>query len=172
LIGSNTISLTSLIDNAKKLGYTVNIFSQQLSGEAREVAEQFVLYAKKLIENGLTSPIAIVAGGETTVTVRGNGLGGRNQEMALAFSIAAERLSLKGEWTFLSGGTDGIDGPTDAAGGIVDPKTYSRIIEAELNPEASLDNNDSYSALKRTKGLVMTGATGTNVAGLQVLLVR
>jgi hydroxypyruvate reductase len=92
--------------------------------------------------------------------------------MALAFSIAAERLSLMGEWAFLSAGTDGIDGPTDAAGGIVDPKTYSRIIEAELNPEASLDNNDSYSILKRTKDLVITGATGTNVADLQVLLVR
>jgi hydroxypyruvate reductase len=172
LIGSNTISLNALIDNAKKRGYKVNIFSQQLSGEAREGAEQFVLYTKKLIENGLTNPIAIVAGGETTVTVRGSGLGGRNQEMALAFSIAAERLSLMGEWAFLSAGTDGIDGPTDAAGGIVDPKTYSRIIEAELNPEASLDNNDSYSILKRTKDLVMTGATGTNVADLQVLLVR
>ncbi|MCF6204023.1 MAG: glycerate kinase [Methylococcaceae bacterium] len=172
LIGSNTISLNALIDNAKKLGYVVNIFSWELSGEAREVAEQLVLHAKKLIENGLTSPVAIVAGGETTVTIRGSGRGGRNQEMALAFSIAAERLSLMGEWTFLSGGTDGVDGPTDAAGGIVDSKTFSRIIEAELSPEDSLDNNDSYSTLIKTKDLVMIGATGTNVADLLVLLVQ
>ncbi len=172
LIGSNAISLNGLIDVAKKMGYEVDIFSRQLSGEATEAAEQFVLHAKKLIEKGLICPMAIVAGGETTVTIRGAGQGGRNQEMALAFSIAAKRHHLVGEWTFLSGGTDGIDGPTDAAGGLVDSKTYSRIVDAGINPETSLYNNDSYTALKRTKDLVITGATGTNVADLQILLVQ
>ena len=172
LIGSNAISIKAITQAAKNLGYETNIFSQQLSGEARDVAEQLVLRAKALIENGLTQPTAILAGGETTVTLNGTGSGGRNQEMALAFTIAANKHNLKGKWTFLSGGTDGRDGPTDAAGGIVDPGTLGRIKKARANPENRLNNNDSYSALKKSQDLVITGATGTNVADLQVLLIQ
>ncbi|MCK5830036.1 MAG: glycerate kinase [Methylococcales bacterium] len=172
LVGSNTISLNVLIEIAKKNGFEVDVFSRQLCGEAREIAEQLVLYTKNRIGDGLLHPIAILAGGETTVTLKGTGQGGRSQEMALAFSIVAKQYDLKGKWMFLSGGTDGRDGPTDAAGGIVDSGTYSRMMVAGINPENSLKDNDSYTALKEAQGLVMTGATGTNVADLQILLIQ
>ena len=92
--------------------------------------------------------------------------------MALAFAICAEQQGLPGNWTFLSGGTDGRDGPTDAAGGLVDSGTIQRILDTGLNPVTLLANNDSYSALKASHDLLMTGATGTNVADLQVLLLQ
>jgi glycerate-2-kinase len=113
-----------------------------------------------------------LAGGETTVTLKGNGRGGRNQEMALAFAIVAEKYGLTGNWAFLSGGTDGRDGPTDAAGGIVDRNTIKRMTQAGINPTKLLENNDSYTALKASDDLVITGATGTNVADLQILLIQ
>jgi len=172
LVGSNSISIKAMTQVAKELGYEIDIFSQQLSGEARDVAEQLVLYAITLIENGITQPTAILAGGETTVTINGTGRGGRNQEMALAFALAANKHQLKQKWTFLSGGTDGRDGPTDAAGGIVDSGTIGRIKKARANPENRLNNNDSYSALKKSQDLVITGSTGTNVADLQILLIQ
>ena len=172
LIGSNSISIKATAKAAKDLGFEIDIFSQQLSGEASDVAEQFVLHAKTLIENGLSQPTAILAGGETTVTLKGTGSGGRNQEMALAFAIAANKHKLEQKWTFLSGSTDGRDGPTDAAGGIVDSGTLGRIKKARANPQNRLNNNDSYSALKKSQDLVITGATGTNVADLQVLLIQ
>jgi glycerate-2-kinase len=148
------------------------MFSPSVCGEARDEAERLVLHAKKRIESGLSQPTAILSGGETTVTIRGTGSGGRNQEMALAFAIAAEKHRLKGKWTFLSGGTDGRDGPTDAAGGMVDPETLTRIKKARANPLNRLNNNDSYSALKKSEDLVITGATGTNVADLQIILIQ
>ena len=117
-------------------------------------------------------PIALLAGGETTVTLKGNGRGGRNQEMALAFAIAAEQQGLTGDWVFLSGGTDGRDGPTDAAGGIVDSNSIKRMTQAGVNPSELLENNDSYAALKTSDDLVITGATGTNVADLQIVLIQ
>ena len=125
-----------------------------------------------MIEKGINQPVALVAGGETTVTLKGKGRGGRNQEMALAFAIAAEQHGLNGSWTFLSGGTDGLDGPTDAAGGIVDQNTIKRLNESAIMPLEMLNNNDSYSALKSSQDLLITGATGTNVADLQVLLIH
>ena len=172
LIGSNSISVNAINKAAKSLNYVTEIFSSNLSGEASEVAEQLVLHAKKQLTDGLSKPTAILAGGETTVTIKGTGKGGRNQEMALAFAIAAENHELKGSWTFLSGGTDGRDGPTDAAGGIVDSDSIRRLKNKKISPEQKLTNNDSYSALKESKDLVMTGATGTNVADLQVLLIQ
>jgi hydroxypyruvate reductase len=172
LIGSNSISLNSIIKAAKNLGYETDMFSPSVCGEARDEAERLVLHAKKRIESGLSQPTAILSGGETTVTIRGTGSGGRNQEMALAFAIAAEKHRLKGKWTFLSGGTDGRDGPTDAAGGMVDPETLTRIKKARANPLNRLNNNDSYSALKKSEDLVITGATGTNVADLQIILIQ
>jgi len=104
--------------------------------------------------------------------LKGNGRGGRNQEMALAFAIAAEQHNLPGQWTFLSGGTDGRDGPTDAAGGIVDQNSITRMIQSGIDPVAMLNNNDSYTALKSSQDLLNTGPTGTNVADLQVLLIH
>lgn len=117
-------------------------------------------------------PLALLAGGETTVNLKGNGKGGRNQEFALAFALAAEKHRLTAQWTLLSGGTDGRDGPTDAAGGIVNASSLPAMINAGINPQEYLDNNDAYNALNSSNDLLITGATGTNVADLQILLLH
>ena len=165
LIGSNALSVHAMLASAKILGYTAQLYSAHLCGEAREAAKLWVATAKTLSE-----PSAMVAGGETTVTLRGTGKGGRNQELALAFALEAKQQGLGGTWAFLSGGTDGRDGPTDAAGGLVDSGSILRMVEAGCDPKALLANNDSYHALECSEDLLKTGATGTNVADLQVLL--
>lgn len=172
LIGSNTISVKAAFNAAEQLGYQTQVYDAHLCGEARTVAETWVLAAKQLSHSGMNHTLALVAGGETTVSLKGTGRGGRNQEMALAFALAAKQHDLTGNWTFLSGGTDGRDGPTDAAGGIVDQDSLSRMIKANLDPLALLNNNDSYTALQSSQDLLMTGATGTNVADLQLLLLH
>lgn len=171
LIGSNRISLKAVEDAASNQ-FSTQIYSDELSGEARIAAENLVQYL--LDHSHITEPTAILAGGETTVTLKGKGRGGRNQEMALAFALAAEKYGLNKlnlSWVFLSGGTDGRDGPTDAAGGIVHAHTLQRIQDQGYDAQKLLDDNDSYQALSLADGLVITGATGTNVADLQVLLV-
>ncbi len=117
-------------------------------------------------------PPAYVAGGETTVTVRGAGKGGRSQELALAFALEAAKgpLADRSDWVFLAAGTDGRDGPTDAAGGIVDAATVTRIRTAGVDPVAAMEENDSYGALDSAGALLRTGATGTNVADVVVFL--
>ncbi|WP_340123279.1 glycerate kinase [Methylobacter svalbardensis] len=181
LIGSNSISVNAMLHAAQNLGYKTKLYSDHLCGEARTVGATLVAQcvegrlqkAGALGEITLQNqPMALLAGGETTVTLKGNGRGGRNQEMALAFALAAEQQGLTGNWTFLSGGTDGRDGPTDAAGGIVDRNTIKRMVQAGVNPIELLENNDSYTALKASGDLVNTGATGTNVADLQILLIQ
>jgi glycerate 2-kinase len=167
LIGSNKISVTAMLNKAQELGYATQLYSDHLHGEARLEAEKLVLTAKQL-QQTISQPTALIAGGETTVTLTGSGLGGRNQEMALAFALSAKEQEFDANWVFLSGGTDGRDGPTDAAGGLVDPGTTQRIEDAY----ALLNNNDSYHALKQAQDLLNTGATGTNVADLQVLLIQ
>ncbi len=172
IIGSNSMSIQAIESAAKKQGWNTLIYSRQLCGEASEEAKKLAIYTKKIFEKGVDRPIAILAGGETTVTIKGNGRGGRNQELALAFSIAAKQQNIPDSWVFLSGGTDGRDGPTDAAGGIVDPFTYQCITKTNLDPISCLINNDSYIALKAAGDLLEINATGTNVADLQVLLIR
>jgi glycerate 2-kinase len=170
LIGSNTISLKAAAQTAEQLGYRAVIHSERLCGIARETAEQWV---RTIADKGkILQPTAYLAGGETTVHLTGSGRGGRNQEMALAFALAAEKHELDANWVFLSGGTDGRDGPTDAAGGRVDPRSLTRMRSAGLVPEARLADNDSYHALQASGDLLITGATGTNVADLQILLIR
>ena len=120
----------------------------------------------------MTRPAFIVAGGETTVTLRGTGLGGRNQELALAFlvDVLDTTGSLEGIY-FLSAGTDGIDGPTDAAGAFVLPHVQKIIEDEQILPEQYLSDNDSYHFFQRTGSLLITGSTGTNVCDLQLLIV-
>lgn len=172
LIGSNAISVNAIHLKAQNLGYDSRQYSTHLCGEARSVAEDLVAYAKQLQSTKLAQPIALLAGGETTVTVTGKGKGGRNQEMALAFACAAEQQHLGGHWTFLSGGTDGRDGPTDAAGGMVDPDSLGRMRKSGIDPYALLHDNNAYNALIASNDLLITGATGTNVADLQILLIK
>lgn len=172
IIGSNALSISACRNAADQLHYAVRLYSDRLCGEARHAAEKLVLHARSLLQNGISRPVAIVAGGETTVTLQGDGRGGRNQEMALAFVIAAEKHALDADWIFLSGATDGQDGPTDAAGGMVDTGSLERMQAAGIDPKASLANNDSHTALRSSRDLLHTGATGTNVADLQLLLIH
>ena len=137
-----------------------------LIGEARLAGQKFALNITKPV----TCPTAYIAGGETTVTVTGSGSGGRNQELALACALAFQSQSSPNHWVFLSGSTDGIDGPTNAAGGLVDSNTTTRIRVTGYDPSALLANNDSYNALRNANDLLITGPTGTNVADLQILL--
>lgn len=168
LIGSNTISVEAMRQAAQNLNYETELYSTHLSGEARTVGATLAAQYERLQHK----KIALLAGGETTVALTGNGRGGRNQEMALAFALAAEQQGLSGNWAFLSGGTDGRDGPTDAAGGIVDPNTLTRMRQTGIAPAERLADNDSYHALKASDDLLNTGATGTNVADLQILLIQ
>ena len=143
----------------------MKVFSEALIGEAREAAAGLAGELARV--EGQEGAIAILAGGETTVTLRGAGRGGRNQELGLAFALENGVGSSSRLWSLLSGGTDGIDGPTDAAGALVDSLTLER---GEGSPRAALDDNDSYTFLEAAGGLLKTGATGTNVADLQILL--
>jgi hydroxypyruvate reductase len=169
IIGSNGLSLDAAAGKARDLGYGTAVASRALAGEAREAAASLLGRILDGPRAGET-PRAVLAGGETTVTIRGGGRGGRNQEMALAFALAAERSGPRGSWVFLSAGTDGRDGPTDAAGAVVDGSTLARGRRAGLDPRRALDDNDSYAFLDAAGALLRTGATGTNVADLQVFL--
>jgi glycerate-2-kinase len=168
IVGSNAISLSAIEKKAKKYFKYVEIWNQSLTGEASVQARKLAKYLKSKSKR----PMAILAGGEMTVTIVGKGKGGRNQEFALAFALEAERLKIQKNWTLLSAGTDGRDGPTNAAGGIVNNFTIKNIRKKRLSPERLLRNNDSYKALKAANALFVTGATGTNVADLQILLIH
>jgi len=160
LVGSNRLSLQAMLAKAQELGFAAHIASDTLVGD--------VSTAAALIRDHMTTvskPTALLFGGETTVKLTGTGRGGRNQELALRVALTAPDLLQS--WVFLSGGTDGRDGPTNAAGGIVDASTAARI----PNADALLANNDSYAALKAADALLITQATGTNVADVQVLLI-
>lgn len=147
---------------AKELGYNVADSFRVLTGEASDNAARLI--AKALKQSGKN---AYVYGGETTVTLKGGGLGGRNQEMALR---AAIELKGKDNIVFASVGSDGTDGPTDAAGGIADGNTYRKMKEKGIDPEAELKNNNSYYALGAADALIVTGPTGTNVNDLTLIL--
>ena len=147
---------------AKELGYNVADSFRALTGEASDNAARLI--AKALKQSGKN---AYVYGGETTVTLKGGGLGGRNQEMALR---AAIELKGKDNIVFASVGSDGTDGPTDAAGGIADGNTYRKMKEKGIDPEAELKNNNSYYALGAADALIVTGPTGTNVNDLTLIL--
>lgn len=152
---------------AEKLGYQPITLTAQLACEARE-AGSFLAAIARHHAPGSTSK-AYIAGGETIVHLKGSGLGGRNQELALSAGLAMEGLE---NVLLFSLGSDGTDGPTDAAGGIVDGSSARRIREAGKSPKEMLDNNDSYHALQASDGLIMTGPTGTNVNDLSVLLIK
>jgi len=167
LAGGNQEALAAAEAEAKALGYQTTIVSADLQGEARKAAQLFV---KFVAEHQPGRKRAFLAGGETTVTVVGSGTGGRNQERAVGFAQGLLKEGLEFErGAFLSGATDGSDGPTDAAGGLVD----SSNVQA-LQPLAALalEQNDTYHALEKVGALLKTGPTGTNVCDLQVLLLE
>jgi hydroxypyruvate reductase len=171
IIGSNRLAALAARDEAERLGYRAMLLSTFIEGEARQVGRVAAGLAKGVILQGdaFPPPACLVFGGETTVTVRGSGSGGRNQELALAAALALEGLPGVG---LMALATDGSDGPTDAAGAIVDGETIARARQLGLDPYAALENNDAYPFLRTTGSLMLTGPTGTNVNDLTVILVR
>lgn len=181
LLGSNAQALGASARKATELGYNTIVLGSQITGEAREIGHFYGGILRDLRRFGrdpegatpTQRPACILAGGETTVTIRGEGKGGRNQEMAASvlsdFVGAPETIE---DALFLSGATDGNDGPTDAAGGLVDREAVQRAIDTGEEIDAVLGANDSYHLLKRIDALVTTGPTNTNVCDIQIVLVR
>jgi hydroxypyruvate reductase len=169
IIGSNIVAVKAAEKKARELGYHTRILSTFIEGETREIARVHSAIVKEIHRTGnpLKVPACVISGGETTVTIRGAGLGGRNQEFALA---AVPEISGLNHTVILSGGTDGSDGPTDAAGAIADSTTWERAQELGLDPKAYLDNNDSYHFFERLGDLLITGPTNTNVMDVRIIL--
>ncbi|MBE9502589.1 MAG: glycerate kinase, partial [Proteobacteria bacterium] len=155
---------------AEELGFITEIRSSRIEGEAREAALTLADFAiKKKKSGGGNKPLCFISGGETTVHVKGQGKGGRNMEFALAF---AERIKGIEGIALLSAGTDGTDGPTDAAGAIVDGQSDVIAQQEGCDMKVYLNNNDSYSFFEKTEGLLITGPTGTNVMDIQIVLIN
>ncbi len=169
IVGSNRLALDAAAREARALGFHPLLLSACVQGEAREVARVHSAIAREIRTTGhpLRAPACVLSGGETTVTIRGTGLGGRNQEFALAAALDIAGLD---NVVILSAGTDGTDGPTDAAGAIADGSTIARARAAGLNAAAHLANDDSYRFFDSLGDLIKTGPTGTNVADIQVVL--
>ena len=170
LIGSNTLALLEAKREAESLGFNTVILSSSIEGETREAARFHTAVAKEVISSGnpVPKPACILSGGETTVTIKGNGLGGRNQEFALAGALEISGIE---KVVILSGGTDGTDGPTDAAGALVDHTTVQRAKTISLNPKTHLENNDAYPLFQKLGDLLITGPTYTNVMDVRIILV-
>jgi glycerate 2-kinase len=170
IIGSNGKALEAAKIKSEYLGFTSEVISSEIAGEAREVGRWLARKALEIQAGGHGGkPACIISGGETTVTVKGDGTGGRNMELALAFALEIE--GARGI-TLLSAGTDGTDGPTDAAGAVVDGQTIEKARGRGLDARRYLKNNDSYNFFREIDCLFMTGPTGTNVMDVQVLVVE
>jgi len=174
ILGNNILACNAAQKTAQQLGYDARILTTTLTGEASEAGAGFAQLAKVIDhgKSGIAKPAAIIAGGEPTVTIRGKGKGGRNQEMALAFVNELHRITPGAQNIFfLSAGTDGSDGPTDAAGAFVTPALMEKMKSISAQAVACLKNNDSYHFFQNHRGLFKTGPTYTNVCDIQVLLV-
>ena len=163
--GSVRVLCEAAEEECKALGFETVVLTDTLSCEAKDAGTMFASLAREHTGKGKQ---AFIAGGETVVKLTGNGLGGRNQEMALAAAIGLEGLT---NVTFFSLGSDGTDGPTDAAGGIVHGNTAELMRSRGLDPKAVLENNDAFHGLLAAGGLLFTGPTGTNVNDVSVLLI-
>ncbi len=170
ICGGGRHAAEAAAEKAGELGYTPLLLTTTLTGDALGAASMYAAIVREVLASGNPArpPCAIVSGGEATVTVRGSGTGGPNQEFALA--LAVELDGVEG-WAAFSADTDGQDGSTDAAGGIVDGDTAQRIRETGMDPEGALADNDSYAALEAGGALLVTGPTGTNVNDLRVALI-
>jgi glycerate 2-kinase len=171
VVGGGRLSAEAAMEKARELGYEPLLLSTYLIGDARDVALTYAAVIREALESGnpVPPPCAVVSGGEATVVVRGDGTGGPNQEFALALAAYLEGL---GGWGAFAIDTDGNDGPTDAAGGLVSGETAGGIRAGGVEPGAALAGNDAYNALKAADALLVTGPTGTNVNDLRVALIR
>jgi glycerate 2-kinase len=164
VIGNNALVTDAAVTAATRLGYRTTLLTREIEGEARDVAGDLVRRG-----DALAAPACLVAGGETTVTVRGSGSGGRCQELALAAAIG---IAGRDDVVVLAAGTDGTDGPTDAAGGVVDGGTVGRMTRGGVEPMSALAGNDSGTALTASGDVIVTGPTGTNLLDLYLVLRR
>jgi hydroxypyruvate reductase len=170
IVGRNMECILAAKEKARDLGYETLILSSMIEGETREVAQVHAGIAKEILRTGnpLSPPACMLSGGETTVTIAGDGLGGRNQEFVLAAAMSLDGWE---KVVVMSCGTDGTDGPTDAAGAVADGLTVKRAQTSGLNPAEFLHGNDAYHFFEKLGDLVKTGPTGTNVMDLRVMLV-
>ena len=170
IIGSNIKAVEEAAKKATELGYNTLILSTFIEGETRDVAGVHAAIAKEILSSGnpIERPACVISGGETTVTIRGGGKGGRNQEFSLAAAIDIDGLE---NVVLLSAGTDGTDGPTDAAGAISDGATVVRARKLGMDPNHYLRENDSYHFFKALGDLILTGPTFTNVMDLRLVFV-
>ena len=170
IVGSNALSIDAAASKARELGYKPLVLSTTIEGETRDVARMHVAIAREVqrARRPVNPPACLLSGGETTVALKGDGLGGRNQEFALAAAIDLQETS--GIFA-LSIGTDGTDGPTDAAGGCADETTVARAAAKGHNARKDLADNDSYHFLEAAGDLLKTGPTRTNVMDVRIVLV-
>ena len=173
IIANNRLIVDAAVEKARELHFNTLILSTEVEGEAKDAGGFFAAVTREIARSGnpIQTPACVLAAGETTVSVRGGGLGGRNQEMALAWAISMASRPSPAPSCFASVATDGSDGPTTAAGGIVDDFTCARAAELGLMPLKFLRSNDSWNFLKATGDLIVTGPTQTNLMDLQILLV-
>lgn len=167
LLGSNRLALEAAASDAHQRGFAVRILPEPLSGDTTQAAHAFAQQIRTHLAPD-RSPTCLLAGGETTVQLTGTGQGGRNQEFAL---VVAQQLQDEAGWTLLSAGTDGIDGPTDAAGAYVDGDSVSRARTKGLDSHAALHNNDAYPFFTTLGDLFQPGPTGTNVMDIKIVLI-
>jgi hydroxypyruvate reductase len=170
IIGNNRLALQAARDTAQTLGYRTLILSSTVQGETRHIARMHAAIAQEIRQSGnpLLPPACLISGGETTVTVCGTGKGGRNQEFTLAAALDIAGLE---DVVIFSGGTDGTDGPTEAAGALADGQTVQRAQTLGLEAAQFLRRNDAYHFFAQLDDLVITGPTGTNVMDIHLLLV-
>ncbi len=169
IIGSLSVAIKAAQERALSMGMDVMVREGFVAGEASVAGREMAKRVKELIIERNKRPLCIISGGETTVTVKGSGKGGRNMELALSFAMEIEGVD---GVTMISAGTDGGDGPTDAAGAIVDGKTIQRAVEKGLNAVEYMRSNDTYNFFKKTGELFVTGPTGTNVMDIQMVIVQ
>jgi hydroxypyruvate reductase len=171
VVGSNRLAVDAASKKARALGFRTIVLTASVQGEAREIARVHAAIAREILTAGrpVRLPACVISGGETTVTIRGQGKGGRNQEFALAAAIDIASFE---NVLILSAGTDGSDGPTDAAGAIADGSSVARAMSKGLDPQGCLRDNDSYRFFDALGDLFKTGPTGTNVADIQIILAR
>lgn len=170
IVSNNMKSLVAMEKKASSLGYNTIILTSYAQGESREVGKFLCAVIKQIssYDIPIKKPACLILGGETTVTVKGNGKGGRNQELVLSIVLNCKDVK---NFVFASIGSDGIDGYTDAAGAIADNFSLEDAVNSGLKPEEFLENNDSYNFFKQTRDLIFTGPTGTNVNDFMVALI-
>jgi glycerate 2-kinase len=172
IIGNNQVAVMAAARKAQDLGYHTHVVPQLITGEAESEAKKLVSFACTYQGD---KPLCILQGGETTVRVSGKGKGGRNQHFVLAALTELNKRNHEDEWnkiTILSGGTDGTDGPTDAAGAVGDQEVLNLALQKNLSLEAYLKNQDAYHFFEQTNGLLITGPTQTNVMDIMIALVK